>query len=154
MTPMLSRAYYGASVTEFLLAAPAAVLGELVAHHTFAVDENQRNAWQSEIAHLQEVAKELPDGFFFLEFAIPRMGKRADVIIIAGGHVFVIEYKVGADDHQKHAIDQVLASVHDGCFWGETGAVIEGAIHPGGFLPAKVDLIRSGTCSWFAISQF
>lgn len=108
MTPMISRAYYGASTTEFLLAAPSAVLGELVAHHTFAVDENQRNAWQSEIAHLQEVAEELPDGFFFLEFAIPRMGKRADVVIIAGGHVFVVEYKVGADDYQKHAIDQVL----------------------------------------------
>ena len=32
------------------------------------------------------------------------MGKRADAIIITGGVVFVIEYKVGADDYQKHAI--------------------------------------------------
>jgi hypothetical protein len=39
---------------------------------------------------------------------IPRMGKRADAIIISGGQIFVIEYKVGADDYQKHAIDQVL----------------------------------------------
>lgn len=105
---MTSRAYYCASATEFLLAAPAAVLGELVAHHTFAVDENQRNAWQAEIAHLQEIAKDLRDSFFFLEFAIPRMGKRADVVVIASGHVFVIEYKVGDDDYQKHAIVQVL----------------------------------------------
>ncbi|MFZ2076824.1 MAG: DUF2075 domain-containing protein [Xanthobacteraceae bacterium] len=87
---------------------PVAVLGELVAHHTFAVDQNQRNAWQAEITHLQEIANDLPDSFVFLEFAIPRMGKRADAIIISGGHVFVIEYKVGADDYQKHAIDQVL----------------------------------------------
>jgi hypothetical protein len=108
MVPIFSRAYYGASATEFLLASPAAVLGELVAHHMFAVDQNQRNAWQAEIAHLQEVSNDLRDSFFFLEFAIPRMGKRADAIIVTGGHIFVIEYKVGADDYERHAIDQVL----------------------------------------------
>ena len=82
MVPMFSRSYYSASATEFLRASPAAVLGELVAHHTFAVDQNQRNAWQAEILHLQEVANALSDSFFFLEFAIPRMGKRADAVII------------------------------------------------------------------------
>ena len=79
-----------------------------MAHHTFTVDQNQRNAWQAEISHLQEVASVLGDSFFFLEFAIPRMGKRADAVIITGGVVFVIEYKVGADDYEKHALDQVL----------------------------------------------
>jgi predicted PolB exonuclease-like 3'-5' exonuclease len=108
MTPMFRRAYYSASDAEFLRASPAAVLGELVAHQAFPVDQNQRNAWQVEISHLQEVANDLSDSFFFLEFAIPRMGKRADAVIIAGGVVFVLEYKVGANDYQKHAIDQVL----------------------------------------------
>ena len=108
MVPIFSRAYYGASATEFLLASPPAVLGELVAHHTFAVDQNQRNAWQAEIIHLQEVANDLSDSFFFLEFAIPRMGKRADAVIVTGGHIFVIEYKVGADDYERYAIDQAL----------------------------------------------
>jgi hypothetical protein len=108
MVQMFSRSYYAASATEFLLASPAAVLGELVAHHTFAVDQNQRNAWQAEIVHLQEVANDLRDSFFFLEFAIPRMGKRADAVIVTGGHIFVIEYKVGAADYERHAIDQVL----------------------------------------------
>jgi hypothetical protein len=105
---MFSRSYYAASATELLLTSPAAVLGELVAHHTFAVDQNQRGAWQAEIAHLQEVANDLNESFFFLEFAIPRMGKRANAIIVTGGHIFVIEYKVGADDYERHAIDQVL----------------------------------------------
>ena len=108
MAPIFSRSYYSASAAEFLRASPAAVLGELVAHHTFTVDQNQRNAWQAEISHLQEVANALSDSFFFLEFAIPRMGKRADAVIITGGVVFVIEYKVGADDYEKHAMDQVL----------------------------------------------
>jgi hypothetical protein len=50
----------------------------------------------------------LPNSFIFLEFAIPRMGKRADAIIISDGLIFVIEYKVGADEYQQNAIDQVL----------------------------------------------
>jgi hypothetical protein len=108
MAPIFSRSYYSANAAEFLRASPAAVLGELVAHHTFTVDQNQRNALQAEISHLQEVANALSDSFFFLEFAIPRMGKRADAVIITDGVVFVIEYKVGADDYQKHVMDQVL----------------------------------------------
>ena len=61
---MFSRSYYSASAAEFLRASPAAVLGELVAHHTFTVDQNQRNAWQAEISHLQGVASALDDSFF------------------------------------------------------------------------------------------
>ena len=108
MAPIFSRSYYSASAAEFLRTSSAAVLGELVAQHTFTVDQNQRNAWQAEISHLKEVANALSDSFFFLEFAIPRMGKRADAVIITDGVVFVIEYKVGADDYPKHAMDQVL----------------------------------------------
>lgn len=44
----------------------------------------------------------------FLEFAIPRMGKRADAVLVAKDLIFVIEYKVGAKEYQRHAIDQVL----------------------------------------------
>ena len=76
MVQMFSRSYYAASATELLLASPAAVLGELVAHHTFAVDQNQRNAWQAEIVHLQEFANDLRDSFLFLEFAIPQGRRR------------------------------------------------------------------------------
>lgn len=61
---MLFRFYYGASAANLVRASPATVLGELVTHHTFAVDQGQRNAWQAEIKHLQEVANALPDSFF------------------------------------------------------------------------------------------
>ena len=108
------RAYYAARAADFLQTPLAAVLGELVMHHhPFAVDPNQRNSWQTEINHLHEVARALPDSFLFLEFAIPRMGKRADVVIVESGNVFVIEYKVGADGYQQHALDQVLDYVLD-----------------------------------------
>jgi hypothetical protein len=67
---MLPRSYYSASATEFVRASPAGILGNLVKHHTFAVDQKQSIAWQMEVLHLQEAAKALCDSFIFLEFAI------------------------------------------------------------------------------------
>jgi hypothetical protein len=40
------------------------------------------------------------------EFAIPRMGKRVDNIVLFGGVVFVLEFKVSADQVTASAIDQ------------------------------------------------
>lgn len=105
---MALRSYYEAGAFEFARTSPTAILGELVSHHAFEVDPRQRNAWQAEILHLKEIAYVLQTSHFLLEFAIPRMGKRTDVVIISEGHVFVVEYKVGAAEYQKNAIDQVL----------------------------------------------
>ena len=74
------RAYYAARAADFLQTPSAAVVGELVTHHPFADDLTQRSSWQMEIDHLHEVGRALPDSYLFLEFAIPRMGKRADVV--------------------------------------------------------------------------
>ncbi len=73
----------------------------------FAVEPAQRAAWQFEIQHLKQLARAFPDGWFALEFAIPRMGRRADAVLVAGGHVFVLEYKVGAAGFARHAVEQV-----------------------------------------------
>ena len=108
MSNMIQRAYYSTPANEFVQQQPSAILGELVARHTFDVDLNQRGAWQTEITHLQQVVGSLPGAHVFLEFAIPRMGKRADAVLVASDLIFVIEYKVGAKEYQRHAIDQVL----------------------------------------------
>ena len=108
MSNLNQRAYYTASANLFVKQAPATILGELVAHHTFDVDLNQRGAWQAEITHLQQVVRPYPNAHVFLEFAIPRMGKRVDAVLVVGGLIFVIEYKVGAAQYQRHASDQVL----------------------------------------------
>jgi hypothetical protein len=53
-------------------------------------------------------------------FYIPRMGKRADVLLIAENIVFVIEFKAGASVHLASALDQVedyaldLKNFHEG----------------------------------------
>ena len=108
MSNLNQRAYYSAPANEFLQQAPATILGELVAHHTFDVDLNQRGAWQAEITQLLQVVRPQPSAHVFLVFAIPRMGKRVDAVLVEGGLIFVIEYKVGAKEYQRHASDQVL----------------------------------------------
>jgi hypothetical protein len=103
----MSRAYFDAPAATFAVADPMAVFGRLAQALPFDVEQAQRSAWLFEITHLQAVAAALPAAHIFLEFSIPRMGRRADAIIVVGGLVFVIEYKVGDRDFPRHAIEQV-----------------------------------------------
>ena len=103
---MLHIAYYEADVKDFCTADPNAVLGELANRHGFALESRQKFAWQEQIAILQAFLTNVPGQIYF-EFSIPRMGKRADVILVSGGVVFVVEFKVGSDTFDRAAIEQV-----------------------------------------------
>ena len=103
---MLHIAYYEADVQDFCTAEPNAVLGELANRHGFALESQQKFAWQEQIAILQAFLTTVPGQIYF-EFSIPRMGKRADVFLVSGGVVFVIEFKVGSDTFDRAAIEQV-----------------------------------------------
>ena len=103
----MRRAYFDAAGVAFSTADPMAIFGALSAALNFPVEDPQKRAWLVEIAQLQEIAAALPQAHIFLEFAIPRMGRRADCVIIAGGLVFVLEYKVGETDFPRYAIEQV-----------------------------------------------
>lgn len=46
-------------------------------------------------------------GFIFLEFNIPRMGRRIDVVLLVGPVVFALEFKVGEKSFDRSAVDQV-----------------------------------------------
>lgn len=105
---MLSRSYYSAPILKFLEDDPDRILGEIVRNHSYALEELQRNAWLSQIAILKRELFHLRTGRIIFEYSIPRMGKRADVILLTGGTVFVLEFKVGAKYYEAHAIDQVL----------------------------------------------
>ena len=59
------------------------------------------------IHHLRVLAHELPCANFFVEFLIPRMGRRADMIVLKGGIIFVVEYKLGARLFDRSSLDQV-----------------------------------------------
>jgi hypothetical protein len=99
--------YYASSIEGFLRELPQTILGHLAQHHAHDLNPLQRNAWRTQIALLQSALKDKADGWLALEFAIPRMGKRADAILIYGGLVFVIEFKAGAKTFTSAAYDQV-----------------------------------------------
>jgi hypothetical protein len=102
----LSRAWYGASIAEFLQSQPDTIVGRLASNSQFAVLPTQRDAWLAEIAFLQDHLAGLT-GSLFLEFDIPRMGRRVDAVLVIGPIVFVIEFKVGDRLFDRAAVDQV-----------------------------------------------
>jgi hypothetical protein len=103
-----SRWYVEASAERLRHSQSAAILGELVVRHHFDVSPKQREAWLQEVDSLKLLASAAPQCHFFLEFSIPRMGKRADAVLLAEGIVFILEYKVGANEYWQHALDQAL----------------------------------------------
>lgn len=99
--------YYSASVAHFLKTQESVVFGGLARTSPFDLTPQQRYAWESQIAILKKQLSEHPQGHLFFEFCIPRMGKRADVLLLHKGIVFVIEFKVGKKSFDRCDIDQV-----------------------------------------------
>ena len=115
----LSRAWFASSIAGFLDASPDAILGRLTASSSFDVSVSQRDAWALQIVTLKASLGGL-SGSVFLEFTIPRMGRRIDVVLLIGPIVFVVEFKVGEASFDRASIDQVwdyaldLKNFHEG----------------------------------------
>ena len=104
----MSRAYYSATLDKFLEDSDDMVLGELTRKHQFALEDLQRNAWISQIHILKNSLTDLPGCYLAFEYAIPRMGKRVDVVLLYQGVIFALEFKVGAKSFTNSAIEQSL----------------------------------------------
>lgn len=114
------KAYYNASVCQFLDDDAERILGVLTSQHHHAVEEQERWAWVQQVFILRNALSAQPNGRIFLEFHIPRMGKRADAVLILHNIVFVLEFKIGASEHELSAFNQVedyaldLKNFHEG----------------------------------------
>lgn len=114
------RAYYHAPVYLFLGEDREHILGVLASAHHHDLEQHQRSAWLQQISVLKNALSPQPKGRLFLEFYIPRMGKRADAVLVVENIVFVIEFKIGANAHASSAFDQVedyaldLKNFHEG----------------------------------------
>ena len=114
------KAYYQATATQFLEDDRERILGVLASGHHHDLEQQQRSAWLQQISILKTALSAHPKGRIFLEFYIPRMGKRADAVLITQNIVFVIEFKIGASAHASNAFDQVedyaldLKNFHEG----------------------------------------
>lgn len=104
----MKRAYYSNEIQDFLLEPESNILGELTANHSNrTLEELQIYAWRRQIAILKIQLKGF-HGKIYFEFAIPRMGKRVDNIVIINDVAFIVEFKVGDGGYEKHAVEQVI----------------------------------------------
>jgi Uncharacterized conserved protein (DUF2075) len=104
---MMYRAYLSIEAAAVPAFSDSHLFGLLAQKLPFAIEPTQGAAWQYQIRHLRELAPELPGAHFFMEFLIPRMGRRADMIVILGGVIFVVEYKVNAGQYDRSGLEQV-----------------------------------------------
>lgn len=104
----MHRAYYVADIQDFLRSDSEKILGALTQRSEFAVDLSQRYAWETQIGLLKTALQPYAgQGRLYFEYAVPRLGKRIDVVAVIRSTVFVLEFKVGAKDFERHARDQV-----------------------------------------------
>lgn len=103
-----SRAYYSSKLDTFLKTPVDSVLGELARNSGFAIELNQRDAWIRQVEVLRgQLGVWAHSGHIFLEFVVPRMGRRIDVLVLIRNAVLVIEFKVGESHFTRAALDQV-----------------------------------------------
>jgi hypothetical protein len=140
---VLSRAWYGASIYEFLQSHPDTIVGRLATNSDFAMLPTQRDAWLAEISLLQARLRGLT-GWLFLEFNIPRMGRRVDAVLVIDSIVFVIEFKVGENVFERTAVDQVwdyaldLKNFHEA---SHTVSIVPMLIATGATASAELELL-------------
>jgi hypothetical protein len=117
------------------------IVGRLTINSDFTVLPAQRDAWLAQIRLLQAQLVGLT-GLLFLEFSIPRMGRRIDTVLLVGPVVFVIEFKVGDATFDRAAVDQVWDYALDLKNFHE-------ASHAAPIVPV---LIATGACASSAIA--
>ena len=99
----LCRAWYGARINDFLCAQPDSLIGKLATNGNFTLVPEQKDAWLAQIGFLQANISGI-SGSLFLEFNIPRMGRRIDAVLLSRAVVFVIEFKVGEREFDRARI--------------------------------------------------
>ena len=119
---MALRAYYCADFATFLAETDEQILGRLAKRSEHALEHEQRGAWLAEITILKKALRPEGRGMLFLELQIPRMGKRADAVLLLDTAVVVLEFKVGASAYERAAFTQVedyaldLKNFHEGSY--------------------------------------
>lgn len=103
---LLPRAWYAASFEDFFSHSSAEILGQLAANSNVTVERDQLSAWTAQIKFLRTWLHGR-SGFLLLEFNIPRMGLRADAVLLLGGCIVILEFKIGESQINQGALNQV-----------------------------------------------
>ena len=77
------RSYYSSTLTEFCAADRNEIFARMARRNDFDLTGTQRDAWLEEAELLQRVLAR-HTGALYLEFTVPRMGRRIDAVVIIG----------------------------------------------------------------------
>lgn len=103
-----TRYYYSDAISKFLTKSVNEIVGELALASQHDINDETSHSWVDEITILQEVLVPYSErGSVYFEYNIPRMGRRADVIVIIDGIVFVLEFKTAEQKFRRDAVIQV-----------------------------------------------
>ena len=114
------RYYYSDTITDFLSRNDSEIVYELTMASQHDINDETKLSWLEEIGSLKEVLPPYDGkGSVYFEYNIPRMGSRADVVLLIDGVVLVLEYKTAKRKFTHSAILQVwdyaldLKNFHD-----------------------------------------
>lgn len=117
-----TRYYYSDSILSFLNRGRDEIIGRLTLASQHDINDETAQSWVDEISTLKDaLAPFSGKGSVYFEYNIPRMGRRADVIAIINGVVFVLEYKTAEQKFSRDAVIQVwdysldLKNFQEGC---------------------------------------
>lgn len=106
---MASKRYlYSDTIDSFLQKDTDTIVGEITLSATQDINKETSNSWQQEVEVLKNVLSPYAQkGNVYFEYNIPRMGRRADVIVLIDGIVFVLEFKTSEQKFTREALIQV-----------------------------------------------
>lgn len=106
---MASKRYlYSDTIDSFLQKNTDTIVGEITLSATQDINKETSNSWQQEVEVLKNVLSPYAQkGSVYFEYNIPRMGRRADVIVLIDGIVFVLEFKTSEQKFTREALIQV-----------------------------------------------
>ena len=116
------RYYYSDTISRFLTRNPKEIVGELALSYTHDINDETSKSWIEEIETLKNaLGKYSNRGSVYFEYNIPRMGRRADVIVVIDDIIFVLEFKTAEQKFSRDAVIQVwdytldLKNFQEGC---------------------------------------
>lgn len=116
------RYYYSDTIADFLSRGTNEIVGKLTLASQHDINDETAQSWVEEIDTLREALEAYPGrGSLYFEYNIPRMGRRADVIVLIDSIVFVVEYKTATQRFTRDAMVQVwdyaldLKNFQEGC---------------------------------------
>lgn len=102
------RYYYSDTITDFLQKEDMVVIGKLALAYSHDINDETKMSWLEELRVMRSVLKNYKNrGSVYFEYNMPRMGRRADVIVLIDDVVFVIEFKTRKSKFTHEAVTQV-----------------------------------------------